>query len=158
VHTIVSFDGVKPQVNISTANLAETSVTGTLVKTISKTESVSITDSWTRVQTNIYVPAEFSTSRTTAEVALVGTFTDYVQIDAVQLEPSYLATDYFDGDYGTERDALWADTPNASNSYLYPNKIINVTRLSSELVNFLPQNTPYIISSYSGIEASGFTD
>jgi hypothetical protein len=156
-HVIAGFNGSSPQFVVSSGDVSQTSITGTITKTISASGPATATTDWTRSQLRMFIPPEWNPSQTSVTVGVTGTLAHDVLFDAFQLEPNYLATDYFDGAYGTERDALWAGTPNASNSYGYPNKIVNISRLSEELPNFLPYDTPYIISSYAGIEASGIS-
>lgn len=153
--------GVTPySVSMSkTAADAEVSLAsvGTITKLIETSKQVTIQNSWTRVQANLYIPPLFSPENTFVRVTVSGEFAGTVQFDAAQLESSYLATDYFDGSYGTERDALWDGTVNNSKSYIYPNKIVNVARVVEELPSYLPFNTPWIISSESGTESSGIS-
>ena len=143
---------------VTHANVAETAASGTFTISVSKSTTSPVTNAWTRVHSTLYIPSDYAAATTYLSMSVSGTFTGDVRLDAAQLEPTFLPTDFFDGDFGTERDALWAGTPSSSVSYSYPNKIVNVARLTSEIADYLPQDTPYIISSYSGIEASGFTD
>jgi hypothetical protein len=145
-------------VPVTHANVTSTAVSGFMYISSSTVGTFLISDVWTRNHFTGYIPAEFQSVNTTVSVRLSGTLSHGVQIDSSQLEANVKPTDYFDGSFGTERDALWAGTPQESTSYLYANKIINVTRLAAELPNFLPQNTAYVISTYSGIEYSGITD
>lgn len=142
---------------VTHADIASSVVTGTAELSVSNTAEFVAGTSWSRGQVTVFVPRNFIAADTSATVYISGSFTGAVQLDAAQLEPKYQATDYFDGNYGTERDALWSGTVNNSPSYLYPNKIINVSRLADELPKFLPYDTPWIISSYSGTEASGIS-
>lgn len=130
---------------------------GNISKTISTSKELAVGTAWTRVQHNLYIPPTFNTTTTVIRASVNGEFTGTTQFDAAQLEASYLATDYFDGDYGTERDALWDATVQNSKSYIYPNKIVNVARLVEELPKYLPFNTPWIILSESGTESSGIS-
>ena len=156
-HTITGVNGANLLVEITASDVALTTVTGTVTKSMSTVDNITIVNDWNRFQTRMFLPDTWSQQNTTVSVTLLGNLAQTVYLDATQLEPTFVATDYFDGTYGTERDALWAGTPGNSNSYLYPNKIINISRLTEELPKFLPQDTPYIISSYSGTEASGFS-
>jgi hypothetical protein len=158
-HTVTAVDGNTISFAVSHSDIAPTPATTGVVQNVvdaSVTQTITSTD-WTRVQVTEYIPAEILQENLSFRLQVSGTFANNVLIDAVQLESGFLATDYFDGDYGTERDALWAFNPGQSPSFLYPNKIVNVSRLTAELSNFLPQDTPYIVSSYSGTEASGYT-
>lgn len=157
-HTVTDVQGTTILYAKTASNVDVTSVSGgTVSLSVTSSETKTLLDSWTRVQTRLYIPADYLQSETFLSVTLTGTFTDDVRIDAVQLEVNYAATDYFDGNYGTERDAIWDGTVDNSISYLYPNKIVNVSRLVSEIQKYLPFNTPWIIRSYSGTESSGIS-
>lgn len=144
---------------LSTDDVDETDVDGTveISKSVSSSAFHLATD-WNRIQYKWAVPAGFEQQSTDFAVSISGTFAGNALFDAVQFEPSFGATEYFDGDYGTERDAVWSGGTSASPSYLYPNKIVNVTRLADEIVAFIPKDTPWMITSQSGIEASGITE
>lgn len=161
------FDGTQTITMVSPTQIAfivggsdidETPVTGLAKLTKTFESTVTLTSTWSRVQSSAYIPVEFLQTYTAFTVGIYGEFVGDAYIDGVQFEPTFGATEYFDGDYGTERDALWDGTPSASVSFMYPNKIINVSRLADEIVKFLPNDTPWMITSQSGIEASGFTD
>lgn len=130
---------------------------GSIALTRTSSVDATLTPEWSRFQTRLLVPGEFLPDETSFVATLSGTVTDNVWFDAVQLEENYSATDYVDGNYSTERDALWAGTPNDSVSYVYPNKIVNISRLSSEIEKYIPFNTPWIIRSESATEASGIS-
>jgi hypothetical protein len=157
IHTITEVLNSRISYALTHADIPSNVVTGIAALTISNSAEFTATTAWSRGQVTIFVPGSFIEADTSATVSVSGTFTNTVQLDAAQLEPKYQATDYFDGSYGTERDALWSGTTNNSPSYLYPNKIINVSRLVDELPKFLPYDTSWIISSYSGTEASGIS-
>ena len=117
---------------------------------------VTLTTSWQRFQVNLYVPSTFATATTYSIVSLYGTGTGKtINVDSAQLEPFYLATDYFDGSLPVSYGAVWAGTANASTSYLYTKKSIKIPRLLAKVVEFVPQNTPYIITSFAGTEGTG---
>ena len=157
-YTVTAVSGGVVTVPFTHADVALTSCAGSISVSHSISKTVPVTDTWTRQYVTGYVPSKFDVTNTVVTVSLTGTTSHYIEVDAVQLEPKFTPTDYFDGDYGTERDAVWAGAANESASYLYANKIISVTRLAAELPDYLPQNTAFVISTYSGIEASGFTD
>lgn len=156
--TVTDVQGSTVLYSKTTSNVDTTAVTsGTLSTSVSVTETLTILDSWTRVQIRSYIPADFLTAETSLTASISGDFSDDILIDAVQLEANYSATDYFDGNYGTERDSIWAGTVDDSTSYLYSNKIVNVSRLASEIEKYIPFNTPWFIRSYSGTESSGIS-
>jgi hypothetical protein len=118
--------------------------TGTMTLTQVATTPVTLTNSWSRYQTTVYVPSNYSGATLTAQVVGTGT-SGSVAFDAAQLERAYSATDYFDGSM-TIAGALWTGTANASVSYLYPNKGSRINRLQIELANYLAMNTPYLVT------------
>jgi len=156
-HTVISVEDTLIRYSVSAPDETIDASTGSVE--VSKTEvlSFSITESWNRKQLSLYLPSGYVRPNSFFTVSFGGVFLNDVQLDAAQLELGYKASDYFDGDYGTERDALWDGAVSESPSYLYPNKIDNVSRLSVEIPKFIPYDTPWILSSYSGTEASGIS-
>jgi hypothetical protein len=143
---------------VSGSDVAETNADGTIEFSATSSTTLALGTDWSRLQFAWSIPAGFAQASTDFVVSLGGTFAGTALFDAVQFEPTFGATEYFDGDYGTERDAVWSGSSSTSPSYLYPNKITNVARLADEIVAFIPNDTPWMITSQSGIEASGITD
>ena len=115
-----------------------------------------ITSSWARYSVTLFVPSDYT--NISLEAGIVGT-TGTIRVDAAQIEPSYLPTDYFDGSYIIGGAEWEGGTPNsnAAVSYLYTNKPFRFPRLVSEIGQFLPANTPYVVESVEGVEFSGFS-
>jgi hypothetical protein len=112
--------------------------------------SIALTTSWTKYSLTEFIPETYVTPKLKCEI--IGDASGFdIYVDAVQLEAGYSATDYFDGSMGT-LGAAWAGTANTSKSYIYPNKDARLTRLFLEIKNWLPINTPYVVTSESGIE------
>jgi len=118
--------------------------------------ATAITSSWARYSVTLFVPSSYT--NITLEAGIVGT-TGTIRVDAAQLEPSYLPTDYFDGNYiigGAEWEGGNANIHNAI-SYLYVNKPFRFPRLVEEMKMYLPSNTPYTVETVEGVEFSGFS-
>jgi hypothetical protein len=79
-----------------------------------------------------------------------------LSLDAAQLEPYFYATDYFDGDLAGF-GGVWGGDVHDSPSYQYPEKMIKIIRLIDEVNRFIPKNTPWTITTYGGLEASGIS-
>ncbi|CAB4123530.1 hypothetical protein UFOVP46_35 [uncultured Caudovirales phage] len=118
---------------------------------------VVLTTTWDRHQVTVFVPDTFSAATTYFTVSLSGTTTGKtIHLDAAQLEPYFYATDYFDGDLAGF-GAVWGAGANDSPSYQYPEKSIKIIRLIDEVNKFIPKNTPWTITTYGGLEASGIS-
>jgi hypothetical protein len=157
--TITDVQGVNISYNVpGKADEAWTTVSGTVyaVRTISRTISVSLTNSWTKPEVNLFIPEtwDYFATNITCTLSRASANGEILYLDAAQLEDGVTATDYFDGSYAYEYGASWA-TPNGSISYLYPNKSKMITALSYELDNFIPHDTPWLISTMTGLEAKG---
>jgi phage tail-like protein len=126
----------------------------------SNSTSINLTSNWQRFQVVLFVPTY------SADVNLAG----YVEsstkenrelyFDAPQLELGYSATDYFCGDY-SYRGASWSGTNNYSASYAYPAKAAAMANLKNTINEFLPINSPYIVTTgYGGttrVEMYGYS-
>lgn len=128
-----------------------------VVKTISRNVDVSLTNSWTRPEVNLFVPEtwdDFSTKMICKIATKTNAGGEIVYLDAAQLEDGVTASDYFDGSYSWQYGASWV-TANNSISYLYPNKAKVINVLSQELPRFLPYETPWLINGITNLEAKG---
>jgi hypothetical protein len=124
--------------------------------TVDSVVSVGLTNEWLRHSVSLYVPDTLDPTTTTLSVALYGTTgSKTIVADACQLEASFIATDYFDGSFPSSFGAVWEGTANASRSHYYANKPLKVSRLFENMQTVIPANTPYIVTSYSGIESKG---
>jgi hypothetical protein len=136
-------------------SLTATSGLDTVTET---TGTVELTDEWQRIHVTLFVPATYDeTTFLTVDFVGAETTGNIVHLDAVQLESSYLPTDYFDGGFPNVYGAIWAGTANQSVSYLYPNKDIKVPRLIANLAEYMPIGTTYAISTYDGLEYIGIS-
>lgn len=120
---------------------------------------VEVNSTWTRLSVTTYVPANFVSDSLyfTLEARIDSSNGLVVNFDAAQLEPTYAATDYIDGSFPTEYGLVWEGLTNDSPSHLYKNKQAKVIRIIQELENFLPSNTPYVVSSFGGVETKAIT-
>jgi len=138
------------------------STDNTVLVTSTFTPSGGVTASWARYTSTVYVPAYTGSLYLQVQVKGVGSSssTPTLQFDAAQAEPGYTITDYFDGSFST-RGASWSGTVGASTSTMYPKKGTRINNLVTSLPEFIPVNTPYVIStgltSGATIESSGFS-
>ena len=65
--------------------------------------------------------------------------------------------DYYDGSFPSDYGAVWSGTANASPTYYYPNKVLKITRTAMEIERILPHDTPWVLRSAAGVEASGIS-
>ena len=129
--------------------------TATITTTAYNSGVISPSSTWTRGSATTFIPANWaSTSSTYSTITLQARITSsanaangVVYFDAAQLEPSIVATDYFDGSLSNQ-DAKWAGTAHSSISYIYPNRTKRLARLTYSVANYLPANTPYIVGDY----------
>lgn len=77
--------------------------------------------------------------------------------DCVQLELGPNATEYIDGNMPSQYGVLWAGTANQSASYLYQNKAFKVPRLAETLVEWVPSNAFWTLSTLVGLEYTNLT-
>lgn len=113
---------------------------------------------WERFHSTFRIPSTINANSMVLTVTISGETTgSVVNFDNAQLESSYSPSDYFDGSLGFAQGALWGGTEHGSASYLYVNRISKIPRLIAELPNYLPMGTPYILSSYYGIEHKSIT-
>jgi hypothetical protein len=118
-----------------------------------------VTSTWARYATTVFVPQ--SSTEVRLLVYISGETTgNIVSLDAAQVEKGYAPTDYFDGSYVT-RGAFWLGDVNDSESMLYANLGTKMGRLQAEISNYLPINTPYVITigdpANKTLESSGFS-
>jgi phage tail-like protein len=122
------------------------------------TGTVTLTDEWQRIHVSLFVPSTYDET-TFLTIDFVGEETtgNVIHLDGVQLEASYLPTDYFDGEFPDVYGAMWAGTENESVSYLYPNRHVKIPRLVANLAEYMPIGTPFAISTYAGLEYIGIS-
>jgi hypothetical protein len=124
---------------------------------VDSSERFILTEEWQRLHVTLFVPATFDET-TFLTLNLAGITTgNTIHIDGVQLEASYLPTDYFDGEFPDAYGAMWAGTANESVSYLYPNRQVKIPRLLANLAEYMPIGTTYSVSTYAGLEYIGIS-
>lgn len=125
----------------------------------SVSDVVRVESEWVRPYVELFVPANFDANNLsfTAKVNLVAANASTLNLDAAQLEEGYIPSDYFDGSFPAEYGVTWSGEPYESSSHCYKIKQVKIIRLIQELENFLPSNTPYVVSSHAGIEVTGIT-
>jgi hypothetical protein len=113
------------------------------------TESVDVTTDWTRVHTSHLIP---SASLENYAICSIEGAAGTIYLDMMQFEDTSAPTDYFDGSMPSQFGTIWEGTANASNSYLYPSKPMKMTRLAHTLVDWMPMNTFWRITTPAGVE------
>ena len=118
-----------------------------LVDTISGEHTLS--DTWTRDTETILIPytstATYAISR---HEGTAGTF----YMDMVMAQNTYVPTDYIDGSMPELTGVIWEGTANESASLYYPNKSTKILRLAQTLVDWMPMNAWWRISTPAGLE------
>lgn len=113
-----------------------------------------VTNAWNKYFVRAFVESTTPNVVARVRVNFSGTGNEILMDDA-QMEIGYNPTDHFDGDIPASFGAVWeGGTANASNarSHIYPNKGIKITRLTENVRDFLPFDTPYVIETYAGVE------
>jgi hypothetical protein len=106
----------------------------------------SVGTDWVRVISTIFIPQSVTSPQLDISITSAS-FTGSVYLDAVQLEPRYFASDYFDG---SNLDALWTGTVNNSKSIGYAAKNYKLPALIQNLPSQLPSGAPYYVVSELG--------
>jgi hypothetical protein len=127
-------------------------VEDTLLETVSDIQLTKNT--WNRHSITYLVNA---TSTASYAVFTVSGNVGTIYIDMVQAEDNYKSSDYFDGSMPVEYGALWLGTAHNSHTILYPSKLIKMPRLAYTMVDWLPLNTFWRISTPAGIEFTNLT-
>jgi hypothetical protein len=128
----------------ATVTFAVTS--GSLSKSVSK--SIAITNTWKRYSVQTYIESAYVAP--TLTLTLLGVDSGVILFDAAQLERAYSPTDYFDGSMSIN-GGEWSGSPNASATYVFPNKSTVVSRLATDMPSYLVSGTPYRVITDSGI-------
>jgi hypothetical protein len=142
----------------SNVQLTLTATDGTTTVTNSKL-SITLGATWSRSYVTLWVPTTLTSANAylTATVTTAANITSTtIQFEGAQLEDGYFATDYFDGSY-TVSGAIWnkASNPNSSYSYIYPNKDSKLALLKSQITDWVPYNTAYMVRTKFGVEFAG---
>lgn len=127
------------------------------------TKTVALTTDWSRPYVSLFIPEFTATDiQLVATVTSLGTLSagDLARFDAAQVERGYVPSQYFDGDYVSE-GASWANLRDESFSLLYADKKTKLDYLFTNIAEFLPVNTPYLVTTgYSDtrvVEGFGFS-
>ena len=117
------------------------------------------TSGWTRVTITAVAPAGAAYARpyTYAQGVTSADATHTVYFDGALFEQSISVNDYYDGSFPSDYGAVWSGTANASPTYYYPNKVLKITRTAMEIERILPHDTPWVLRSAAGVEASGIS-
>jgi hypothetical protein len=70
----------------------------------------------------------------------------------VQAQDTYQPSDYFDGSLPASYGAVWQGTAHQSNSLYYPGKANKIRRLAETLIDWLPMNLWWRVTTPAGLE------
>lgn len=129
--------------------------------TLESTKQITVGTNWARYNVPIYLTSEFTKANTNLFVKIYGgsSTSATIEFDCAQIEQGIYPTDYFDGSL-TGQGAGWTDGvdfAHESTSFIYSNRDVKVSRLNSEIKDFIPINTGYFIKSLLALESSGIT-
>lgn len=113
------------------------------------TEDLDVTNSWERLAHTILVPA--GSTATYAKFRLEGA-AGTLYLDMVQAQDAYTPTDYVDGSLPETFGAIWEGTEHNSATLYYPNKSTKILRLAQTLVNWMPMNAWWRVTTPAGLE------
>jgi hypothetical protein len=118
-----------------------------------------LSTNWQRFTVTTYVDAEDVDVALTATATIVFNSSSgaTVWVDAVQLEASPFASDYYDGNLASQFGAVWEGTANESPTHLYPNKPFKIPRLAQTLDSWVPPNSFWRVRSFAGVEFTNLT-
>lgn len=119
----------------------------TLLQTIETTQT--FTNSWVRKTKTILIPSD--STATYAKYRLSGTVGTFY-LDMVMAQDTYAPSDYFDGSMPELAGVIWEGTAHNSTSLYYPNKATKFLRLAQTLVNWMPMNSWWRITTPAGLE------
>lgn len=117
-------------------------------------EELTVTSSWSRVHSSAVVPVDSTAAY--AKYRLEGG-AGTLLLDMVMAQDAYTPTDYFDGASPLNIGAIWRGTANASASMLYPNKAVKFRRLAETLIDWVPRNAFWRLTTPAGLEYTNLT-
>jgi hypothetical protein len=122
-------------------------------------DEFTLSTDWQRFTVTAYVDADDVEVELTATAAIEfdSDSGEEVWVDAVQLEASPFASDYYDGNLASQFGAVWEGTPNESPTHLYPNKPFKIPRLAQTLDSWVPPNSFWRVRSFAGVEFTNLT-
>ena len=152
-----TFDGDHVITQVLTNSTFSFALTGEDVPLTATAGTATLTgrSAWVRVQTSVYV-ADDGGAPVDVTLSLSGD-AGTVWVDAVQLEDSITATDYFDGSMPPDLGIVWRggpDNAHAAYSDYYPNLGIKMARAADALPEGIVRNQMWSISTTRGIEAA----
>jgi hypothetical protein len=118
-----------------------------LLETIENTHE--LMDTWMRDYTTVLIPSDSTAAY--AKYRLEGT-AGTLYLDMVMAQDTFSPSDYFDGSMPELVGVIWEGTPHDSNSLYYPNKSTKFLRLAQTLVNWMPMNSWWRITTPAGLE------
>jgi sulfur carrier protein ThiS len=110
-----------------------------------RSAEITLTNTWQRYSITLFLPESNVDNHLLVDVSGTGAG-NVISLDAAQVESGYTSTDYFDGDY-TPRGAYWVGDENSSKSIFYSNKVTKLGNLTTQLPDYVPLNTAYVVTS-----------
>ena len=116
-------------------------------------DSETLTNSWERYSTTIFVPTDVRRT-IVAKMSLVSDGDIKFWLDRAQVEESFKPTDYFAGSdvegEASAESAFWEGEQYGSPSHQYANFDQKIDRLRAQLPKYLPTNLSFLIRWYGG--------
>jgi hypothetical protein len=120
---------------------------------ITSETQVTLTDSWERYSTTIFVPTD-DRETIVVKMSLVSDGNIKFWLDRAQVEESFRPTDYFAGSdvagEASAESAFWEGAQYGSPSHQYANFDQKIDRLRAQLPHYLPTNLSFLIRWYGG--------
>lgn len=113
-----------------------------------------LSNTWMRGHTTVLIPSD--STATYAKYRLEGT-AGTLYLDMFLAQDTFTPTDYFDGSMPELVGVIWEGTAHNSNSLYYPNKATKILRLAQTLVNWVPMNAWWRLTTPAGLEYTNLT-
>lgn len=113
-----------------------------------------LSNTWMRGHTTVLIPSDSIV--TYAKYRLEGT-AGTLYLDMFLAQDTFTPTDYFDGSMPELVGVIWEGTAHNSSSLYYPNKATKILRLAQTLVNWVPMNAWWRLTTPAGLEYTNLT-
>jgi hypothetical protein len=113
-----------------------------------------LSNTWMRGHTTVLIPSD--SIATYAKYRLEGT-AGTLYLDMFLAQDTFTPTDYFDGSMPELVGVIWEGTAHNSSSLYYPNKATKILRLAQTLVNWVPMNAWWRLTTPAGLEYTNLT-
>jgi phage tail-like protein len=122
----------------------------------SKSVAIGNNNTWQRYSVSLLID-ETLTTLDHLYVKFESSVSQTAYYDCVQVEKGPNATEYIDGNMPSNYGVVWAGTANESASYLYSDKTFKIPRLAETLVDWVPSNAFWTLSTLVGLEYNNLT-